>query len=182
MFTYLCVVHLPYSGWVQGKCTMNICTFGRMLPFACTCFRTPPHYLSVNIRLTPSACFRLRWVTNFLEIEERTRQFLIYFGDLKFWKSLKRVWPTTSNFFWVLYCMWSTKQKGFWEFINNLRSSHNEGLVRIRSPRTSSVTDVYSCTEKNTKRDISSHICIQTKTHGQVNVCVFTVNNWLVFL
>lgn len=41
VFTYLCVVHLLFSGWVQGKCTMDICTFGRMALFRLmtVCFR-----------------------------------------------------------------------------------------------------------------------------------------------
>lgn len=44
------------------------------------------------------------------------------------------------------------------------------------------LTDVHSCTERNTKRDISSHICIQTKTHWQNHPRVVTVKNWFVFL
>lgn len=110
------------------------------LPFACTHFRTPQSSTLPFCRYTADIFSLFQ-----IEIKEKNFWRLKKGHGMKY---LKLINPAAQ----LLYSMWFTKQKGFWEFINNLRYSHNEGLVRTCSLRTSSVTDVHSCTEKNTKR------------------------------
>lgn len=59
------------------------------------------HHLCVNMLPTPSACIRLRWVTNFLKFEESTWPFLMMLRDLWVWKEF--VQPPAFIFFFLEY-------------------------------------------------------------------------------